>query len=101
MFWPSPDGLSQHPVEKYDVFLSFTRTAPGAIEQTEEVARALRAKGLTVFRDNRIDEFDGITAGLRSACAYTGAHNLEEFHARAVVGVQSAAGYAEGKPREV
>lgn len=47
------------------------------------------------------DLIDGITAGLRSACAYTGAHDLEEFHARAVVGVQSAAGYAEGKPRQV
>jgi IMP dehydrogenase len=47
------------------------------------------------------DLIDGITAGLRSACAYTGAHNLEEFHAQAVVGVQSAAGYTEGKPRQV
>ena len=35
------------------------------------------------------------------ACAYTGAHNLEEFHDRAVVGIQSAAGYTEGKPRQV
>jgi IMP dehydrogenase len=47
------------------------------------------------------DLIDAITAGLRSACAYTGAHNLEEFHERALVGVQSAAGYAEGKPRQV
>ena len=29
---------------------------------------------------------------------YAGARTLEEFHERAVVGVQSAAGYAEGKP---
>ncbi|HET9770817.1 MAG TPA: GuaB1 family IMP dehydrogenase-related protein [Acidimicrobiia bacterium] len=47
------------------------------------------------------DLIDSITTGLRSACSYTGARNLEEFHTRAVVGVQSAAGYAEGKPRQV
>jgi IMP dehydrogenase len=44
------------------------------------------------------DLIDVITAGLRSACTYAGAHNLEELHERAVVGVQSAAGYTEGMP---
>jgi IMP dehydrogenase len=44
------------------------------------------------------DLLDSIVAGVRSACAYTGATTLEEFHARAVVGVQSPAGYAEGRP---
>jgi IMP dehydrogenase len=44
------------------------------------------------------DIIDAITAGLRSACGYAGAATLEQFHQRAVVGVQSAAGYAEGKP---
>lgn len=44
------------------------------------------------------DLLDAITAGLRSACAYAGARTLEEFHARAVIGVQSAAGYAESHP---
>ena len=33
---------------------------------------------------------------VRSACTYAGARTLEEFHERAVVGVQSAAGYDEG-----
>ncbi|MEV4758026.1 GuaB1 family IMP dehydrogenase-related protein [Micromonospora sp. NPDC049559] len=42
------------------------------------------------------DLIDEIVAGVRSACTYTGAANLAEFHARAVVGVQSSAGYAEG-----
>lgn len=41
---------------------------------------------------------DVIVAGLRSACTYAGAANLEELHARAVIGVQSAAGYTEGMP---
>ncbi|MFI5065061.1 MAG: GuaB1 family IMP dehydrogenase-related protein [Streptosporangiales bacterium] len=44
------------------------------------------------------DLIDGITAGLRSACTYAGAADLDELHERAVVGVQSAAGYSEGMP---
>jgi IMP dehydrogenase len=44
------------------------------------------------------DLIDSITAGLRSACTYAGAATLEQLHERAVVGVQSAAGYAEGRP---
>src|SRR5205085_9176187 len=39
-----------------------------------------------------------ITAGVRSACTYAGAATLAEFHERAVIGVQSTAGYAEGRP---
>jgi IMP dehydrogenase len=44
------------------------------------------------------DVLDRIAAGVRSACTYTGARTLDELHARAVVGTQSAAGYAEGQP---
>ncbi len=44
------------------------------------------------------DLIDTIIAGVRSACTYAGAGTLEEFAERAVVGVQSAAGYAEGQP---
>jgi GMP reductase len=44
------------------------------------------------------DLIDSITAGLRSACTYAGAGDLDELHHRAVVGVQSAAGYTEGMP---
>ncbi|HEX6657783.1 MAG TPA: GuaB1 family IMP dehydrogenase-related protein [Ilumatobacter sp.] len=44
------------------------------------------------------DIIDQIVAGVRSACTYAGACNLREFHARAVVGVQSNAGYDEGRP---
>ena len=44
------------------------------------------------------DLIDGIAAGLRSACTYAGAGDLDELHERAVVGVQSAAGYSEGMP---
>jgi IMP dehydrogenase len=44
------------------------------------------------------DLLDAITAGLRSACTYAGADNLDGLFERAVVGVQGAAGYAEGMP---
>ncbi|TAM81343.1 MAG: GuaB1 family IMP dehydrogenase-related protein, partial [Jatrophihabitans sp.] len=44
------------------------------------------------------DLLDAITAGLRSACTYAGAATLAQFAERAVIGVQSAAGYAEGRP---
>jgi IMP dehydrogenase len=44
------------------------------------------------------DLLDSITAGLRSACTYAGADNLDSLHERAVVGIQGAAGYAEGMP---
>lgn len=44
------------------------------------------------------DLIDSIIAGVRSSCTYAGANSLAEFEERAVVGIQSAAGYAEGKP---
>jgi IMP dehydrogenase len=44
------------------------------------------------------DLLDGIVAGLRSSCTYAGARTLEEFHERALVGIQGSSGYAEGKP---
>jgi IMP dehydrogenase len=45
------------------------------------------------------DLIDAITAGVRSACTYAGAANLTEFTERALIGVQSASGYAEGRPQ--
>ena len=44
------------------------------------------------------DLLDHITSGVRSACTYVGATTLEELHERAVVGLQSRAGYEEGRP---
>ena len=44
------------------------------------------------------DLIDEIIAGLRSSCTYSGAKNLIEFNENAVIGIQSAAGYAEGRP---
>lgn len=44
------------------------------------------------------DLIDHICSGVRSACTYAGARSLPEFHDKAVLGVQSAAGFAEGRP---
>jgi len=44
------------------------------------------------------DLVDQICAGVRSACTYAGARSLDELRERAVVGVQSAAGFSEGRP---
>ncbi len=44
------------------------------------------------------DLLDHITSGVRSTCTYVGAGTLAELHDRAVLGVQSGAGFAEGHP---
>ncbi len=44
------------------------------------------------------DIIDQIVAGLRSACTYAGAADIPSFQQRAVVGVQGASGYDEGRP---
>ncbi|MCW2735509.1 GuaB1 family IMP dehydrogenase-related protein [Nocardioides sp.] len=46
------------------------------------------------------DLVDQICSGVRSSCTYAGASNLAELHERALVGVQSAAGFHEGRPLE-
>jgi len=44
------------------------------------------------------DLIDHVTSGVRSTCTYVGAANLPELHEKVVLGVQSAAGFAEGHP---
>jgi IMP dehydrogenase len=44
------------------------------------------------------DIIDQIVAGVRSSCTYAGASTIPELQERAVVGVQSHAGYDEGRP---
>ncbi|CAN5425999.1 GuaB1 family IMP dehydrogenase-related protein [soil metagenome] len=45
------------------------------------------------------DIIDDIVAGVRSACTYAGAATISQFAERAVIGIQSAAGYSEGMPQ--
>jgi IMP dehydrogenase len=52
---------------------------------------------LDPLRPSLEDLLDMITSGVRSSFTYAGAATIDEFHERALVGVQSAAGYEEGK----
>jgi IMP dehydrogenase len=71
----------------------------------ERARKALFEEGISTgrqfldpLRPGVEDLIDSITAGLRSACTYAGAASIEQLHERAVLGVQSAAGFAEGRP---
>ena len=46
------------------------------------------------------DIIDQIVSGVRSSCTYAGARTINEFHDKAIVGVQSASGYEEGRPQD-
>jgi IMP dehydrogenase len=77
----------------------------GGVSEYEQRRRALFAEGISTSRmyidpseSGVEDKIDNIVAGLRSAMTYSGARNLTEFHEKAIVGVQSAAGYEEGRP---
>ena len=71
----------------------------------ERARKALFEEGISTARMYVVparpgveDVIDQIIAGVRSSCTYAGAATLEEFHERALVGLQSTAGYAEGRP---
>lgn len=76
----------------------------GGLPAFELATKTLFAEGIsssTILLDpNRPsveDLLDMITSGVRSSATYAGASSIVEFRERAVVGVQSAAGYEEGK----
>ena len=73
---------------------AYDRARKGLFEEGISTSRMF----LDPVRPGVEDLIDSIIAGVRSSCTYAGADSLEAFHERAVVGVQSAAGYAEGKP---
>ena len=54
--------------------------------------------GLDPSRGGVEDLLDHITSGVRSTCTYVGATNIAELHDKVMLGVQSAAGFAEGHP---
>lgn len=76
----------------------------GALDPYERARKELFAEGISsskIFLDPQRpgveDLLDMITSGVRSSFTYAGASTLVEFHNRARVGLQSAAGYEEGK----
>lgn len=56
---------------------------------------------LDPLRPSIEDLLDMITSGVRSSFTYAGATTTREFQERALVGIQSAAGYEEGKALNV
>ena len=73
---------------------AFARARKSVFEEgisTSKMYLAPRAPGVE-------DLLDQITSGVRSSLTYAGARDLEEFAERALVGIQSAAGYEEGRP---
>jgi IMP dehydrogenase len=73
---------------------AFERARKGLFEEGISSSRML----VDPQRPGVEDLLDHITSGVRSACTYVGAASIEELHERAVVGVQSPAGYDEGQP---
>ena len=76
----------------------------GGLDPYELARKELFAEGISSskiyldpLRRSLEDLLDMITSGVRSSFTYAGAENLAAFHERAVVGIQSAAGYEEGK----
>ncbi len=75
---------------------SYDRARKGLYEEGISSSRMY----LDPVRPGVEDLIDQICSGVRSACTYAGARDLAELHERALVGVQSAAGFHEGRPLE-
>ncbi|WP_175985965.1 GMP reductase [Microbacterium tenebrionis] len=76
----------------------------GRLDAYERARKELFAEGISSsriyldpLRPGVEDLLDMITSGVRSSFTYAGASSVPEFHDRALVGRQSAAGYEEGK----
>ena len=87
----SARAVEQRTAEEED---PFERARKGLFEEGISSARMY----LDPDRPGVEDLLDQIVAGLRSACTYAGATDLEQLHERAVLGVQTRSGYTEGQP---
>ncbi|MGI9823189.1 GuaB1 family IMP dehydrogenase-related protein [Agromyces sp. Marseille-Q5079] len=77
----------------------FDRLSPYELARKELFAEGISSSKIYLdpLRPSLEDLLDMITSGVRSSFTYAGARSLEEFRERARVGIQSAAGYEEGK----
>src|SRR6195952_1920986 len=73
---------------------AFDRARKGLFEEGISTSRM----AFDAARGGVEDLLDHITSGVRSTCTYVGAATLPELHDKVVLGVQSAAGFAEGHP---
>jgi IMP dehydrogenase len=107
----SPGDL-EHDSEGRPYKISFGMASARAVQQRTEGESAFDRARKSLFeegissgrqyldphRPGVEDLLDTIVAGVRSACTYVGAADLEQLHERALVGVQTRAGYEEGRP---
>ncbi|MFK4837480.1 GuaB1 family IMP dehydrogenase-related protein [Microbacterium sp. ZW T2_14] len=77
----------------------FGRLDPYELARKELFAEGISSSKIYLdpLRPGLEDLLDMITSGVRSSFTYAGAATVAEFHDRARVGLQSAAGYEEGK----
>ncbi|MGZ8804453.1 MAG: GuaB1 family IMP dehydrogenase-related protein, partial [Microbacterium sp.] len=77
----------------------FGRLDPYELARKELFAEGISSSKIYLdpLRPGLEDLIDMITSGVRSSFTYAGASSIAEFHDRARVGLQSAAGYEEGK----
>jgi IMP dehydrogenase len=77
----------------------FERLDPYELARKELFAEGISSSKIYLdpLRPSVEDLLDMITSGVRSSLTYAGASDLRGFHERALVGIQSAAGYEEGK----
>ncbi|WP_141933484.1 GuaB1 family IMP dehydrogenase-related protein [Microbacterium sp. SLBN-146] len=77
----------------------FGRLDPYDLARKELFAEGISSSKIYLdpLRPGLEDLLDMITSGVRSSFTYAGASSVAEFHERARVGLQSAAGYEEGK----
>jgi len=77
----------------------FGRLDPYELARKELFAEGISSSRIYLdpLRPGLEDLLDMITSGVRSSFTYAGAATVAEFHDRARVGLQSAAGYEEGK----
>ena len=77
----------------------FEKLDPYELARKELFAEGISSSKIYLdpLRPSVEDLLDMITSGVRSSLTYAGASTLTEFHANALVGIQSAAGYEEGK----
>lgn len=80
----------------------FTNLSP-----LEQARKAMFSEGISesritvdLQRPSVDDILDQITSGVRSSMTYAGSRTISEFQNRAVVGLQSAAGYEEGRAKD-
>ncbi|HWI31309.1 MAG TPA: GuaB1 family IMP dehydrogenase-related protein [Microbacterium sp.] len=77
----------------------FGRLDPYELARKELFAEGISSSQIYLdpLRPGLEDLLDMITSGVRSSFTYAGATSVADFHDKALVGLQSAAGYDEGK----